>query len=86
MELSSKKGTISYAILSNQEFITNLFNANLPLAQTKSQLIEMLKATTKQNKKRDYILGCMEMCRNNMDLYRYTWNLVLAGDDLKVVA
>ena len=86
MELSSKKGTISYAILNNQEFITNLFNSNLPLEQTKSKLIEMLRATTKQNKKRDYVLSRMEVCRNSMDLYRYTWNLVLAGDDLKVVA
>jgi len=84
--LSSVNGTISHAILENNEkFTSMLSNDKIDVNDCKSVIITMLRNRTTPCKSRDLILDRMSKCKTKKDLYSYLWNLVLAGDNLAVI-
>lgn len=85
-ELSKKKGTVSKAILDNKDEINTICMSGRPCSEVKAEVIAIIESNAAQCPSLIRIIETIKKTRSNNDLMMYLYNLILAGDNLGVVA
>lgn len=84
--LSNKIGTVSYAITTNKAEIDSICMSGMNLTDAKKSVIDIITNNSNDCESRAQILNTINRVKSSYDLLMYVYNMVLAGDNLAVLA